>query len=181
MQYGSGVRWDDLFAALESEAESLSREIRDADIADRTRSAQAQTSWLMRCRGAELTLRVQGAGAVRGTVVTVTPAWLLVRDGGPVDLVVSTSAVTTVGGLSETVSELGARTERMGWTHAWRVLSRDRSDVRITCTDATVVRGVAEVVGRDYVSLRPYDAGRPSGAAAVAVPYDAIATVACPR
>ncbi|UYM04053.1 hypothetical protein [Solicola gregarius] len=175
------MRWDDLFEALESESVALQRETRDADIADRTRSARAQTSWLMRCRGVDLSLRVHGAGVVRGTGVTVTPAWLLLRDGGPSDLVVSTSAVTAVSGLSDSVTELGLSSERMGWTHAWRVLSRDRSDVRITCTDATVVGGVAETVGRDYVALRPYDAGRPSGAAAVAVPYAAIATVACPR
>ena len=175
------MRWDDLFTALEHEYEALGRQSRDADIAERTRSAQAQASWLMRCRNADLRLKVRGAGMVCGHVVRATPPWLLVRGAGSVDVVVATAAVTSVTGLADTATALDAVHQRMGWTHAWRVLSRDRSEVRVTCVDASTVGGVAQTVGRDYVSLRSYDSGRPARTPPVAVPYEAIATVTCPR
>lgn len=177
LEYGSDVRWDELFAALEYEYDAMDRQTRDADIADRTRSAQAQTSWLMRSVGAQLTLRVRGAGLVQGRGVRATPAWLLLRGDNSTETVVATSAVVTIAGLAATAASLDARHERMGWTHAWRVLSRDRSLVRVTCVDGAVVSGVAQTVGLDYVSLRAYDAGRPTGADEVAVAYAAIATV----
>lgn len=182
MQYGARVRWEELFTALEDDARGMERGQRDADIADRTRSARADVSWLMRCAHANLTIRVQGAGVVRGVVLRVTPAWLLLRDHrASDDTIVAVRAVTAVSGMASTAVDDGGIDRRLGWTHAWRVLSRDRSEVRTTCVDASIVRGVPEMVGSDYVQLREYDAGRPSGAAPIAVPYAAIATVNGPR
>ncbi|MGH3357883.1 MAG: hypothetical protein ACRDO7_03710 [Nocardioidaceae bacterium] len=174
------MRWDDLFAALEAEADDLDRRNRDADIADRTRSAQAQQSWLARCGGQELAVRVAGAGVLRGVPDRVATAWLLLRTGGSTDWIVSTAAVLSVSGLSEVAVSGALLDERLGWTHVWRVLSRDRSEVRVVCSDGTVVRGVPEAVGRDYVEVRAYDAGRPVGRTTEAVPYAAIAAVGCP-
>lgn len=160
----------------------MERGARDADIADRTRGAQAQVSWLMRCAGANVALRVQGVGAVRGVVVRTTPEWLLLRDPGAADdRIVAVRAVMSVSGLSAEVTAEGGIDQRLGWTHAFRVLSRDRSDVATTCLDGSITRGVPEVVGRDYVAIRAYEGGRPTGAAPVAVPYAAIATVSSPR
>lgn len=174
------MRWDELFADLESEADELERRNRDADIADRTRSAHAQASWLTRCGGAELTMRVIGAGLLRGVPDTVSPAWLLLRTGEAMDWVVSTTAVISVSGLRDGSVPERPLDQRLTWTHAWRALSRDRSEVRVVCRDSTVIRGVADVVGRDYVELRAYDGGRPAGRAAEAIPYAAVAAVACP-
>jgi len=176
------VHWEELFAALEDDARGMERETRDADIADRTRSAHARVSWLSRCVGADVALRVREAGVVRGVVLRATPDWLLVRDRGVVDdRIVAVQAVMSVAGLSTEVATEGGLDERLGWAHAWRVLSRDRSDVCATCVDGSVVRGVPEIVGRDYVQIRAYDGGRPTGAAPTAVPYAAIATVTSPR
>lgn len=176
------MHWEELFAALEDDARGMERGARDADIADRTRSAHAQVSWLMRCAGAKASLRVQGAGLVQGVVVRVTPEWLLIRDqGAAADRIVAVQAVMSVSGLSSEVAAAGGIDQRLGWTHAWRVLSRDRSDVCTTCVDGSITRGVPEVVGRDYVQIRAYDGGRPTGAAPVAVPYAAVATVSSPR
>lgn len=174
------MRWDELFAALEAEADDLERRNRDADIADRTRSAHAQHGWLNRCGDSELTLRVAGAGVLRGVPDRVTPAWLLLRTGGATDWVVSTAAVLGVTGLRTGVVPHERLDERLGWTHAWWVLSRDRSDVRIVCLDGAVVRGVPEVVGRDYVELRGYDGGRPVARPPEVVPYAAIGAVGAP-
>lgn len=176
------MRWEELFTALEDDARGLERGTRDADFADRTRSAHAQVPWLARCVRAQVTMRVRGAGVVRGLVVRSTPSWLLLRDAGSSDdTIVAVDAVTTVSGLTAAAADQGGIDRRLGWTHAWRVLSRDRSDVRTTCIDATVVRGVPEVVGRDYVEIREYEAGRPSRVPPVAVPFAAIATVSSPR
>lgn len=174
------MRWDELFAALEAEADDLDRRNRDADIADRTRMAQAQRSWLTRCGSTRLTVRVQGAGVVRGVPDRVTPEWLLLRTGGATDWVVSTAAVLSVGGLAEASTPLRTPDERMTWTHAWRVLSRDRSEVGVVSRDGTTVRGVPVVVGRDYVELRGYDEGRPADRTTDVLPYAAIAAVGCP-
>ena len=176
------MRWEELFTALEDDARGLERDARDADFADRTRSAQAQVSWLMRCVRADLTLRVQGCGIVRGSVLRATPSWLLLRDRDSTDdTVVAVAAVTGVSGLASAAVDGAGIDRRLGWTHAWRVLSRDRSDVRTTCVDGVVVRGVPVTVGSDYVELREYDGGRPGRARPVAVPYAAIATVSSPR
>lgn len=174
------MRWDDLFAALEAEADDLDRRNRDADIADRTRSAQAKQGWLTRCGSTELTVRVAGAGVLRGVPDRVTPEWLLLRSGGPTDWVVSTSAVLGVTGLAESVAASGRLDERLGWRHAWRALSRDRSDVRIVCLDGTPVRGVPVVVGRDYVEVRGYADGRPLDRPTDVLPFTAVAAVGCP-
>lgn len=174
------MRWNELFTALEAEARDLERQNRDADIADRTRSAQAKTSWLSRCT-AEVGVRVNGVGTVCGVPDTVTPTWILLRVDGPYDWVVSTVAVMTVSGLPrEPALRNSPVDERLTWSHAWRVLSRDRSEVRVWCRDGSVVHGVPETVGRDYVELRAYDEARPSGRPAEVVPYAAIAAVRCP-
>ncbi len=176
------MHWEELFAALEDDAREMERGVRDADIADRTRSAHAQVSWLMRCAGASVGLRVHGVGPVRGVVLRVTPEWLLLRDREATDdRLVAVAAVTSVSGLSVEVAAESGIDQRLGWTHAWRVLSRDRSEVATTCVDGSITRGVPEVVGRDYVQIRAYDGGRPTGAAPIAVPYAAIATVTSPR
>lgn len=174
------MRWDDLFAALEAEADDLDRRNRDADIADRTRSAHARHGWLTRCGPGELTLRVAGAGPLRGLPERVTPEWLLLRTGTAVDWLVSTAAVLSVSGLAAPDAADRTLDERLTWRHAWRVLSRDRSEVQLVCLDGSTVRGVPAVVGRDYVELRAYAEGRPVGGAPDAVPFAAVAAVACP-
>lgn len=175
------MRWDDLFETLEAEAGGLERQHRDADFADRTRSAHAKVTWLLRCGSEEITVRLNGAGVLRGVPDTVTPWWMLLRTGESMDWVVSTSAVMSVTGLSDLAApQSSAIDERLTWSHAWRVLGRDRSNVRVTCIDATVVEGVPDIVGRDYVQLRPYDGGRPTDRPPQAVPYAAIAAIRCP-
>ena len=176
------MRWEELFAALEDDARGLERGARDADFADRTRSANAQVPWLARVHDASVSIRVHGAGLVRGRIVRATPSWVLLRDReSAVDTVVAVQAVMAVTGLSSGVDAASGIDQRLGWTHAWRVLSRDRSEVRTTCVDASVVRGVPEVVGRDYVQIQSYDGGRPVATPPVAVPYAAVATVTSPR
>lgn len=174
------MRWDDLFAALEAEADDLERRNRDADIADRTRSAHARHGWLTRCGSGELTMRVTGAGLLRGVPERVTPEWLLLRTGTATDWVVDTSAVLSIAGLAEPDAAHRPLDERLGWRHAWRVLSRDRSEVQIVCLDGSAVRGVPVVVGRDYVQVREYAEGRPVGRMPDAVPFAAVAAVGCP-
>jgi uncharacterized membrane protein len=74
------MRWQDLFADLESQAEALERAERDAEVADRSRAEQAMvalTARLAAACGMPLALRVTGVGEISGELETVGQDWLL--------------------------------------------------------------------------------------------------------
>lgn len=174
----TAMSWSERFGELEGAAESLEREERDIEIADRTRAHLSTVSWLDRCAGCETTLRVAGVGVVRGLVDTVAGPWLLVHADAATDWVLAISAVTGVSQISGHPvprRQRGRVAAAMTWVNAWTVLARDRGRVQVVRADGSRVTGVPGSVGHDFVEVVA-ESGRGE-----LVPYAAITAVRCQR
>jgi hypothetical protein len=187
------MRWDALFADLEAAAEGEWQRERDAEIAERTRAELARLRLVDRLRavvegrtsaGVELAVTVLAAGVLRGRVTRVTDEWFVLLTPSH-EWVVASDAVLGVTGLPSSArppESEGAVARAMGWSAAWRVLARDRSDVYVVRRDGSAVAGRANRAGHDFVELTagPGDTGR-GGTVSELVPHAAIAAVRCPR
>lgn len=190
--YGRQMRWDDLFADLEVDADGLWQRDRDAEIAERTRTELAGLALIDRLRagvGARVVLEVTGVGRISGQLRRVTPSWLLLDVDGRSGWAVALTALTGVEGLSPAAvpsRQEGVVASHTTWSSAFRVLSRDREVVVLRRIDGSSVRGVPSRVGRDFVEiwLRDDDTSPVGGARAgrapclMVVPYAAVAAVA---
>lgn len=187
------MRWDALFADLEAAAEGEWQRERDAEIAERTRAELARLRLVDRLRavleghtsaGAELAVRVLAAGVLRGVVTRVTDEWFVLLTPS-YEWVVASDAVLGVTGLPSSArppESEGAVARALGWSAAWRVLARDRSEVHVVRRDGSTVAGRANRAGHDFVELTAAsdDAGR-VGVLTELVPHGAIAAVRCLR
>ena len=187
------MRWDALFADLEAAAEGEWQRERDAEIAERTRAELARLRLVDRLRavvegrtsaGVELAVRVLAAGVLRGEVTRVADEWFVLLTPSH-EWVVASDAVLGVNGLPSSArppESEGAVARALGWSAAWRVLARDRSEVHVVRRDGSTVAGRANRAGHDFVELTagPGDAGH-GGVVPELVPHGAIAAVRCPR
>jgi hypothetical protein len=181
------VRWDELFADLEGDAEGLAQRERDAEIAERTRMELASLTLLDRLHGGvgqEVTIDVLGAGRLTGHLRRVGPVWLLLDAGSLQGWAVALAAITGVQGLTAAAAQAAAAPSAARgatWASAFRTMSRDREVVLIHRIDGATVRGVPARVGRDFVEM--WERDDPSGGEARAatrlriVPYEAVAAV----
>jgi hypothetical protein len=186
------MRWDDLFADLEVDADGLLQRDRDAEIAERTRTELAGLALIDRLRGGVddvVALQVTGVGRLEGRLRRVSPAWLLLDVDGRGGWAVALAALSGVEGLSPAAAsgdQGGLVAARTTWASAFRVLSRDREVVVVRRLDGSSVRGVPARVGRDFVEMwlrddetSPADKPRPGGSPTrlTVVPYAALAAV----
>ena len=182
------MRWDELFADLEVDADGLAQRERDAEIAERTRLELASLALLDRLRagiGQRVGIDVLGAGRITGRISRVGPVWLLLDVDSRQGWAVSLSAVTGVQGLQAAAhpQPAGTSTGRATWASAFRSLSRDREVVLVRRIDGAAVRGVPARVGRDFVEVWERDDETPVGQPAAGtprlsiVPYAAVAAV----
>ncbi|MDQ3627464.1 MAG: hypothetical protein M3419_01335 [Actinomycetota bacterium] len=182
------MRWDDLFADLEMEAEAVLQRERDGEIAERTRVERSRIALLDRlhaARGHELGVSVDVLGAVRGTLLRASTDWLLLRSGRH-EWIIDTASVLGVSGLPPSArapGSGGAVAAALGWASAWRVLARDRTQLLVCRRDGTTMSAVADRVGEDFVELRAGSDDQPTEGARnrVAVPFTAVVAVRCPR
>lgn len=183
------MRWDDVFADLETAAAGLQQRERDSEIADRTRAELGTIAVADRFRaslGRSVSVRVMGLGVVTGKVQRVAVEWTLLGTSAGVEWLLAWPAVTGVTGLSaQAIDAPASPVERtLGWPATWRVLARDRAPVQVVHRDGTSVTGVPGRVGADFVELGVRDpdlaSTRTTGAVEL-VPYAAVAAVRCPR
>ena len=114
------MRWDDVFADLETAAAGLQQRERDAEIADRTRAELAGIEIADRFRatlGRLVSVRVMGLGVVTGRVQRVAGQWTLL-ESADVEWLLAWPAVTGVAGLSAQAVEAPA-------SHVERALGRE--------------------------------------------------------
>lgn len=184
------MRWDELFADLEADAEGLAQRERDAEIAERTRMELASLTLLDRLHagvGQEVSIDVLGAGRLAGRLRRVGPVWLLLDVDSRQGWAVGLDAITGVQGLTAAAGPPSARPSAAGhatWASAFRTMSRDREVVLVRRVDGAAIRGVPARVGRDFVEVLERDDDTAFGPEAravprlIIVPYVAVAAVA---
>lgn len=161
----SAMRWEALFADMESQLRSAQAQSRARDVAELTRAERASVHLVDRLRaaiGSQVRLTTR-SGAVRGTLREVGMAWVLVEDGR--ERLVPLHAVTAVGGLGDaSAPPAGTVVRRLGLGHALRAVARDRGVVQVAM-GGTALTGRIEAVGGDHVDLALVhpDSARPTG------------------
>lgn len=158
------MRWDRLFADLETQLEAAADGALDTQVADRTRHELAATSMEGRLRAATgriLELSVAGAGSLVGEVRRVGAGWLLLAVAGGPPALLATGAVVAVRDLPVATRERGVA-EQAAIVQVLRVLSRDRTVTAVTLRDGNTLTGTIDRVGADYVDLaeHPLDEAR---------------------
>jgi hypothetical protein len=155
------VRWEDLFADLEGQAEALERQEMDAELVERTRAELSQVTLLSRLRAQlaqEVVLTVRGVGPLSGRLTQVGADWLLLST--PEEVVVPVAAIAAVTALppdsvsSEGVSHIAGR---IRMTTALRAIAIDRDAVTVLMRDGQALTGTPDRVGADFVDLAVHE------------------------
>ncbi len=162
------MRWDALFADLERQLAAASARERALEVADLTRAERATVALADRLRaglGSPVAVTVRTGTTVRGDLVDVGAAWVLLADGTREHLVPHTAVVAVTGPAHDVAPPPGAVVRGLGLGHVLRAVARDRRVVD-ALTLAGTVRGRVDVVGADHLELAGVveDTGRPSGA-----------------
>jgi hypothetical protein len=153
------MRWDQLFADLEGQADAAAAAELASELADRTRRELGRLRLVDRLRaahGVRLVLRVRGAGVLTGTVADVGADWVLLEepDGrGALVPLEGVLALSGVGSRSELPGSEGEVESRFDLRFALRRLVRDRSPVEVVLVDGTAVAGTLDRVAADHVDL----------------------------
>ncbi len=183
------MRWHELFADLESQAQAWEQADLAAEVADRSRAEQASVALvdrLVAACGQQVVLRVVGAGEICGRLETVGANWLLLSEGRS-DQLALMAAISGVVDLDRRAASPGARSPvlaRLGVAVPLRAIVRDRAAVRLVLRDASVVTGTPERVGKDHLDLLVHALGEPArsaGRSRITLPFAAMATVQATR
>ena len=164
------MRWDALFADLESQFAAMHDSDLYGEVADRIRAEMGRITVLDRLRGALGTvvrLDLLGGRTVAGELVRVGKDCLLIASGRTEEWLVPVAAVTAVHGLGPWADQAeGTVCGRLGLAHLLRCIARDRSPVTVFCAGAEqAVSGTIDRVGADFLELaeHPLDTPRRRG------------------
>ena len=181
------MRWEQLFADLEGQADAALRAERESEVAERTRREVGRLRLVDRLRaahGTRLVLRVHGAAALTGTVADVGADWVLLEEPDGTGALVPLAGVVALSGpgaRSELPGSEGAVEQRLDLRYALRRLVRDRATVEVVLTDGTAVAGTLDRVAADHVDLAQHDKDEARRARAVRqvllLPVSALALV----
>lgn len=181
------MRWDDLFADLEAQADALEVAERATEVGERARMEVSVTGTVHRLRaavGAPVRLELLGDLGLAGELSRVGADWLLCDEGGGREALVPLSAVRLIAGLGRAAAvpgTEGAVAARLTLRSALRGIARDRSGVRLHLIDGAALDATIDRVGADFVDVARHAAGEPrrrSEVRAVAlVPFAALAAV----
>ena len=179
------MRWQELFADLEAQARSLERLEQEAEVAERTRGELAQLTLLRRLHaqlGGELSLWVDGVGAVAGRLDRVGSNWLLLSNLD--EVLVPTAALMKLMDLplqATSPDGIGKVTPRLPLGFVLRAVATDRSVVTVRLRDGATLVGTPHRVGADFLDLAVHDPAEPPRRdlvrGRVTVPFEALAVV----
>lgn len=183
------MRWTDLFDDLEAQlAAAEAAEMRD-EVIEQTRASQGQVPLGERYLadlGREARLVLRGGLVLEGELTEVGPEWLVLSHGDSArgrESLVLTATLVTVQGLSgrSDPGRPGRSHRTLGVRHVLRVLSRDRSVVRVHLVEGASLTGTIDRVGSDHLDLSAHAADLPRRSrevhSRVTVPYAALTTV----
>jgi len=173
------VRWEQLFAELESQYVELAAAAEDAEMGERIRVEQGAVVAGARLAGAigrPVRFSVAAGRPVAGALRSVGPDWVLVGEAPGREALISLSAVTVVEGLTAaTGAPLTGVAQRLDLRFALRGLARDRSPIALTVPGGRGVSGAGDAeltgtidrVGADFIEMALHAAWEPRRAAAV--------------
>lgn len=156
------MRWDErlrgLVDDLQQQADGGTLGARDAEVAEQSRAEYAQVDLAGRALasiGRRLLVAVAGVGPLDATLRRAGTGWWLLDDGRQ-EWLVPVGAIGSVRGLmSRAVApEVRPVTSRLGLASALREVAEARVEAVLHGTDGSVVRGVLERVGADFVEAR---------------------------
>ena len=159
------MRWDDLFADLEAQAELLAHRDRADEVGERSRIELGRITGLDRLRpalGATVSVSAVGGERVDGVLRKVGAQWLLVEEQQGREAIVVLAAVLSVAGLGRSAADpgsVGVVESRLGLRSALRGLARDRAAVRVHLIDAHELDGTIDRVGADFFELARHARG----------------------
>lgn len=168
------MRWDDLFADLESQAAVAELDELDDEVAQNEAAEAAGTTLGARLRAHRAVRVTVGSrdGALHvGTVVDCTESWVLLAELRRRTLL-PLAAVTWVEGLTGALVEASGIDSRVSLGHALRAVAEAEDEVTVAL-DGRCAVGVVTRVAKDHVDLRL----EPSGTVLV-VPFPALVSVA---
>lgn len=181
------MRWNDLFADLEGQADALEVAARAAEVDERTRIEVGGLRVIDRLGaavGTRVRLQLLGGLTVSGSVGRTGPDWLLLDDDGGFETVVALGSLRAVSGLgrwSAVPGRGGAVRARLTLRSALRGIARDRSGVRLHLVDGGAVAATLDRVGADFVEAAlhaPGEARRRGDVREVQlIPFTALAAV----
>ncbi len=157
------VRWQLLFADLESQLATARAQEALAAVPDLVRAERATIRLADRVRasvGSRLLVHLGDVAGERDTVVggllaDASPEWLLLAGPGSRQSLVPLGAVQALGGLaSHAAPDQGPVRSRLGLPHVLRALARDRVEVQV-CTAARCLVGRLDRVGADQLDVTP--------------------------
>ncbi|HET6986359.1 MAG TPA: hypothetical protein VFI00_07070 [Kribbella sp.] len=160
------MRWDALFADLESQFEALQEGDLYGEVADRVRAEVGKITVLDRLRGAvDTVVRVEliDAEPVHGMVTRVGKDCLLIETERYEEWLIPVAALVAVHRLGPWAEPaVGAVEGKLGLAHLLRGIARDRSPVTLFCSGGGPVTGTIDRVGADFLELaeHPLDAPR---------------------
>lgn len=151
------MRWEDLFADLEGQAQAFEKAEVDAEVADRIRSELAQLALLNRLRAQlehQIVLSVTGVGSLHGRLIQVGADWLLLS--APDEVVIPVSAIAAVSDLpfaAVSAEGVGHVSAKIPMTAALRAIAIDRCAVTVQLRGGAILNGTPDRVGADFVDL----------------------------
>ena len=151
----SAVRWDALFADLESRLAAEDRLAFEADVADLTRAEFGALKVLDRLRShasRELRFRLVDGTELAARPVETGADWVLLG-GRPGDTVLPLAAVTWISGLSRAADVPAQAASRLTLSTVLRGLARDRIPVMVWTLGSHPLTGTIDRVGADHIDL----------------------------
>ena len=165
----AAVRWERMFADLESQLDAADASALAGEIADRSRREMALVSFMDRLRASTgpITVGLPGHTPICGSVAGLGADWVLLVDG-TVEVVVVAAAATWLRGLPmQAEPDRTALGTRLDLGYVLRGIARDRAPVALLLIDGSTARGTIDRVGRDFVDVAEHDADEPRRAEAV--------------
>lgn len=181
------MRWESLFADLESQMEELESSELAAEVADRTRREIARFHLVDRLRpafGHPVTVSTLGGGHVAGKVAGVGADWMLVTEDRLHESLLPLAAITGITGLGTMSAAPGSEGQvaaKLTLSYALRGIARDRAYVAVAMRDGSMVTGTIDRVGADFFEMAehgPYDVRRRGEVKGIrTVPFSGVAFV----
>ncbi|GAA1136822.1 hypothetical protein [Nesterenkonia lutea] len=157
------MRWDALFADLESQLDAARTADFDAAVDEASRLEASRLGLAERLRahrGLQLTLLLPGDQRLNVEIGTVGSDWLS-GSRHPHSVLLPLAALRAVEGMKRSAAqaEPSPARRRLGITAPLRRLARDRSMVSVQGPEGRLAQGLISAVGRDFLEIAQLDAG----------------------